>query len=676
MTIDFVDYESVDYQTWLLTLAPEDRSLMNEMSLEQLGTLNSAQLERRAYLRSQYLKEKSRMLRVAQSAEKQKTKEKAAIEEGKIITKVVIEDSRDFTKTLVLTEDKLYMEGTKHNKEGDAIGTAGILARPPILKKIIRIDNKELLVVSYGEIAAVGNIEDIIKVINRTGGVMSRHYKTGISTILEAQRRSVESEIAYPCVGIFVNPDTHSLTLAATQFHNIYATELKENGEADRISAEIAKRTLPEGAQLRSALTGYISLDKFMKPLEIVPVIGYAAAIPFTFELKGMERQDYFCQVLLHGPADTGKSTSANLATDDLYGVLPKGIDYIDSKFKMLEILNATTLPQHIAEMETFDFDEFADTIKNGTDIRNVGSRGNADQTQNSFYGKSTLFYSANSYKASKTALLARIMMIPAQHTKEEILAIAHLFNAFIKNRTKSYPLGYSLLVRTITEYPDIESIAKAVNRIRSEITYNTLRPEISIKLTDNRRSLSYALMLFGVRSWQKYIHSIFPKLASSEYSELWFNKYASIELFIEDIIRPLEGISAQVLEQNPTSVFIAWLESFISNQGEKEEGYTWMHARKGGDYIYVTKGVLETYKKHCKQSGGAPFESLPQLATELTAYTGERVKETVYDIGRDEERDPQTDRIIKQAVPYKGRKAIRVPMGQQMKLAAIIQAE
>src|SRR5690606_14146306 len=159
-----------------------------------------------------------------------------------------------------------------------------------------------------------------------------------LSTILEAQRSLVPIEIAYPCVGVFVNPENQKLALAAPQFKNVYLTELKENGEANKIATEIGKKTFADSNQQRTALTGFISLDVYTKPLEIVPVVGYAATVPFAYELKAIEKGDYFCQVLLHGPKDTGKSTIANIATDDLYGILPKGMDYIDSKFRMLQI--------------------------------------------------------------------------------------------------------------------------------------------------------------------------------------------------------------------------------------------------------------------------------------------------------------------------------------------------
>lgn len=592
---------------------------------------------------------------------------------NKTIIRIVIEDGSDVTRTLVLTENRFFMEESKHRKDGDALSNVEILARPPILRKIIHIDSQELLVVSYGDVEAVGNIEEIIKVINRTGGVMSRHYKTGISTIIEAQRAEVSTENAYACTGVFVDPENDGLIIALPQNNNIYRTNTKENEEANNITEDIQKRKiLPKSnSRIRTAVTGFINLQHFNKPLDFVPLM-YSPSASFSFELKAIERQDYFCPVLLHGPKETGKSTNANLATDDMYGISPKGKDYVDSPFRMLQIGNATAFPQHIAEMQTFDFDEFADTIKNCSDIRKVGSRGNADQTLNKYYGRSTLFISANGYKATKPDLLSRMLMIPAQHTKEEVAAKAHLFNAHVRMRTKTYPIGYALLQDIIEEYKDIKNIAQAINNIRNQIIYNVKNPTLDIKMTDSRRTLTYALILFGVRQWQKFIHSIYPKLAEEQFSELWFNKYSNIELFIEDIIRPLEDSSVEIMQEVPAAAFIAWLASYTSNQGEKEEGTTWMHAKQG-DYIYVTKGILEMHKKHAKQTGGTIFESLPALATELKAHTGEDCKPYNIDIGRDEERDPEMGRIIKTAVPYKSRSVVRVPMHPQTKLTATI---
>lgn len=69
-----------------------------------------------------------------------------------------------------------------------------------------------------------------------------------------------------------------------------------------------------------------------------------------------------------------------NTVTEDLCGIVASGIDTSDCSHRILQMLNATTLPQHIAQIGLFDFNEFAATIKNGTSNRKVGSRYNADQ--------------------------------------------------------------------------------------------------------------------------------------------------------------------------------------------------------------------------------------------------------------------------------------------------------
>ena len=135
--------------------------------------------------------------------------------------------------------------------------------------------------------------------------------------------------------------------------------------------------------------------------------------------------------------------------------------------------------------------------------------------------------------------------------------------------------------------------------------------------------------------------------------------------------MKSIEEDAKQILQtQNQASVFIAWLESYVAREGDKEEGHTWMHAKRGlGDYIYITDGILQRYKDFCKRTGNAPFESLNQLAVDLTAHTGENCKVTVTDIGLDEEIDGYSGKVVEYTVPYKKRKVVKVPLSIQGKL-------
>jgi hypothetical protein len=617
----------------------------------------------------------------------------------KTIAMVVIEEGEKRKRTLVLTTDKFYLneEFKRPYKEnnskvtGEFIGTSIretgkttiITMRPPILSKVLKLGGsskeKELLVVQYGSDEILGDVKDICECIAKIGGVASQQFKVYVSAILEAQRDKAPKEITYPAVGVFENPENNKLLIAMPQSNNVYTIgQAKENGEVNERICEVANRTLPSiQEEIKAALIGYIRLPSYFKyATDTIPVLGYAVASVFAYELKGIEKSDFFCQFLQYGPKGTGKSTILNIGTDDLYGIAPRGIDALDSSHRLLQMLNATTMPQHIAEIETFDFNEFASTIKNGTDIRKVGSRYNADQTRNDFEGKSTLFYSANSYKASKDSVLARVIIAQVQTTKEYIEPTAHLFSSLVRSRTRQYPIGYAILQHVIEEYPNLKSVSSAINAIRSELAYRCATPDINVKFTDQRRTLTYALILFGIRQWASFIHLLYPKLKDRQNVgriELWFNKYSNLDLFIEDVVRPLETTTIEVLQQqNVAAAFVAWLESFVSNQGEKEEGHTWMRAKDGRDLIYVASGVLQKYKEFCRRSGGTPYESLKQLGAELTAHTGESCKPFAYDIGRDEERD-SNDRIIKTAVPYKKRSVVGVPLSIQGKIPAPI---
>ena len=68
----------------------------------------------------------------------------------------------------------------------------------------------------------------------------------------------------------------------------------------------------------------------------------------------------------------------------------------------------------------------------------------------------------------------------------------------------------------------------------------------------------------------------MYPKLADPAFAkEWWFHRNYDIDVFIEEVIKPLEQIGIEADKQSPASNFVAWLESYINNQGEKEEDAT-----------------------------------------------------------------------------------------------------
>jgi hypothetical protein len=245
------------------------------------------------------------------------------------------------------------------------------------------------------------------------------------------------------------------------------------------------------------------------------------------------------------------------------------------------------------------------------------------------------------------------------------------IFESAVRSRTnnKNKPIGYEILKHVIQEHPTLEILAFEINQIKSAIVRRCAISDIALNFTDQRRALSYAMMLFGIRQWQSFIKKYYPKAVSSEHcQEMWWNKYSNLELFIEDIVRPLEEGSRDVLlQQNQAAAFTAWLQSYVAREGDEEEGHTWMRAKRG-DYIYITDGILQRYKEFSKRSGSAAYETLTQLAVDLTSHTGEDCKPYPNDIGLDEVRDSD-ERIVKMPVPYKKRKVVKVPLSVQGKL-------
>ena len=155
------------------------------------------------------------------------------------IAQVIVKDGDGLTRSLVLTIDRFYMQEVFRKIGSESKSVTEILARPIILQKIIRVEDKELMAFSYGEVTGSGNVEEIAKIVSQTGGVISKDYRTAISAILEAQRANVPKETAFPCVGVFTDPWKDELAIAIPQNHNIYQTNARENGAANIITGQV-----------------------------------------------------------------------------------------------------------------------------------------------------------------------------------------------------------------------------------------------------------------------------------------------------------------------------------------------------------------------------------------------------------------------------------------------------
>jgi hypothetical protein len=144
------------------------------------------------------------------------------------------------------------------------------------------------------------------------------------------------------------------------------------------------------------------------------------------------------------------------------------------------------------------------------------------------------------------------------------------LFNATIRKEIAKRPLGYEILGNIISKYQTSKDMAAEIDKIRSSLTFRCRSH--NIEFSDERRLQSYAIIYFGLQCWRDFIFKVYPKLADPLFAkEWWFHRYNDLEVFIEDVIRPLEQIGIEADKQSPASNFVAWLESYVNNQGENE---------------------------------------------------------------------------------------------------------
>ena len=255
--------------------------------------------------------------------------------------------------------------------------------------------------VFYGKDNFYGNVKEIEENIRRTGGIASTElFKSSLSSIIEHQRNNASKEVAYPCLGVFVDSVSKRFVVAHPKLiNNVLNLKRHSDNEASKVVEQVLAKVLPDNFdQIRTLIACYVRLPAFFpKPIESVLPLCYGILMPFVYRLKN-EFSDYFCQVLLYGPKGMARP---QFAIRLLKISMVLNIRVLNTYLVNIGIcrLLMQLLCHHIAEVATFDFDKYADIVKSGTDSRLLGTRYNADQSDNRFFGRSSLVYSANSYK-------------------------------------------------------------------------------------------------------------------------------------------------------------------------------------------------------------------------------------------------------------------------------------
>ena len=154
-----------------------------------------------------------------------------------------------------------------------------VTSRPPILRRIIKVEDTELLEVSYGQDKFYGNVKEIEENIRKTGGIASTElFKSSLSSIIEHQRNNASKEVAYPCLGVFVDSVSKRFVVAHPKLiNNVLNLKRHSDNEASKVVEQVLAKVLPDNLdQIRTLIACYVRLPTFFpKPIESVLPLCY-----------------------------------------------------------------------------------------------------------------------------------------------------------------------------------------------------------------------------------------------------------------------------------------------------------------------------------------------------------------------------------------------------------------
>lgn len=146
-------------------------------------------------------------------------------------------------------------------------------------------------------------------------------------------------------------------------------------------------------------------------------------------------------------------------------------------------------------------------------------------------------------------------------------------FGKCIRQGVSKHPLGYLLLEYIISLYANVKDLSQEVDKIKTRLW---IECRGKVQFIDQRRILTYAIVYRGLQCWHSFIIKHFPRLNNSnKFCQLWFHKYADIQVLIQEIIKPMEIIAEGSLERSPWAILWHGLIHNISNRGNNEEADT-----------------------------------------------------------------------------------------------------
>jgi len=507
----------------------------------------------------------------------------------------------------------------KHNKNGDyrLTETKLIISNNfKVISELLTDEEERRFSVKVGDELIEDNPKNIIERIKNYGVVIEARSIDDVISGLITQARCNGLPVIYrwSATGIYIRDG------------KIVPIIIEACPSTPEQAAQKEHMTISWGKGGIEALKAYRELLKWFEPYEIVPAMGICPIAPLVYEIKKAGGCDFIPYILLHGPRGIGKTTVAKAFTSIAYGTKENTAKMLDSEFRFAEILNSTTLPVRIAEMEQFSFEKYSAKIKSATESAELDIRGTSDLKLKRYAARAYLIMDANAQPITDPNLHPRIVRIGfnSSHIRDrQDNQKREEFHTKILGQLDNVGqyLIEALINKLMKEGKDpIKVLTDYVKTIEKDLEAS------KVDYSDSRRIFFWALCWIGLQIWNDIFQAQGIPLL-----DLSFEKY------IQDVVEHIENENIEERDIGVIPQIRAWFEGKIQSWKiyDSKEGVdtairgkddTWKLEKieTGQEGYWITQAILREYEEHASRTGGLPrFKSLPDLARSVAQYRG-----------------------------------------------------
>ncbi len=457
-----------------------------------------------------------------------------------------------------------------------------------------------------------GNAEEVYRMAKQEGKVVDRRKASDcINRLLQGMDMpTIQSHATY---GIYRNDNGQlELYLEPHPRTEIQQQLEREIQRAGSLNTELSKE----------ALAPWYEIPNFWHPYEVLPQMGLAVMAPFALPLR--EKNIIVPHIYSYSPeSGIGKTETARLFTEFLYGKRKLSSDSINSSYRLADGMDAFGGPICIDEAEKFNWRKFLPHIKMATESPIQDSRGTPNLGSRQYWSRATFFFTGNKFPITSKSGLIRMLKIEfdmgakrQRQDKQQRIALKNC-------RKQLKPVGWRLAEM------ELEAIDGSLSTLEALIDRHADRIEEAVGVfADPRRATEWGVVYEGLKVWELAAQRYGLKCRAPSYTD-----------FARNVVGPIEMTTFESLEL-PAEDFINWWQSWKVNHTVKKieeptgivdyetkgKGEIW--AEKTIDYDgetisgdIVTNPILKEYRDRAVKE--IPISSMPELAKGISALTG-----------------------------------------------------